>query len=281
MTDSTSKPSSTYTLGHSPAVLSSHSWRTVANSASYLLPHLDSTKPIQLLDVGCGPGTLTLDFATHLPHGHVTGLDLGASVIDSATALAAEKGVRNVEFLVADILALPETGLLEGRKFDIIHAHQTICHIPNSLGAIQVLKQYLKPTGILALRDAHLPMITYPRLPLLERYFDIFRLNLLGAGCSANTGVELLPLVSEAGFKREHVNVTAGTWCFSDKELREWWGETNAKRIEGSEMMENAIKWAGASREECLEIARAWREWTRREEGQWVAVHFEVLARLQ
>jgi len=277
----TSTTSTTYTLGHSPAVLSSHSWRTIANSALYLLPHLDATKPLTLLDVGCGPGTLTLDFATHLPLGHVTGLDLGESVIESARALAAERGVRNVEFHVADVLALPESGLLEGKTFDIIHAHQTICHIPSALSAIQVLKQFLKPTGILALRDAHIPMITYPPLPLLTRYFDIFRLNIIGAGCSGNTGVELLPLVLKAGFKREIVTVSAGTWCFTDKDLREWWGETNARRIEGREMMDNAIKHADATREECLEIAKAWREWKGLEEGQWVAVHFEVVARLE
>ena len=47
----------TYTHGHADPVLQSHRWRTVENSAGYLLPHL---RPgLDVLDVGCGPGTIT------------------------------------------------------------------------------------------------------------------------------------------------------------------------------------------------------------------------------
>jgi 2-polyprenyl-3-methyl-5-hydroxy-6-metoxy-1,4-benzoquinol methylase len=48
---------STYTHGHAEAVLRSHRWRTAANSAAYLLPHLHDGQ--RLLDVGSGPGTIT------------------------------------------------------------------------------------------------------------------------------------------------------------------------------------------------------------------------------
>src|ERR1700761_2251442 len=44
----------TYTHGHHASVLRSHTWRTAANSAAYLLPHL---RPgLDLLVVGCGRG---------------------------------------------------------------------------------------------------------------------------------------------------------------------------------------------------------------------------------
>lgn len=50
-----------YTHGHAEPVLRSHSSRTAENSAAYLLPHL---RPGQrLLDLGCGPGTITADLA--------------------------------------------------------------------------------------------------------------------------------------------------------------------------------------------------------------------------
>jgi cyclopropane fatty-acyl-phospholipid synthase-like methyltransferase len=49
----------TYTHGHHESVLRSHRWRTAENSAGYLLPHL--APGMNLLDVGCGPGTITAD----------------------------------------------------------------------------------------------------------------------------------------------------------------------------------------------------------------------------
>ena len=63
----------TYTHGHADSVLRSHRWRTVANSAAYLIPHL---RPgIELLDVGCGPGTITIDLARRVAPGRVLGID--------------------------------------------------------------------------------------------------------------------------------------------------------------------------------------------------------------
>jgi cyclopropane fatty-acyl-phospholipid synthase-like methyltransferase len=51
----------TYTHGHHDSVLRSHRWRTAETSAGYLLPYL---RPgMRLLDVGCGPGTITIDLA--------------------------------------------------------------------------------------------------------------------------------------------------------------------------------------------------------------------------
>src|SRR6188472_2086916 len=63
----------TYTHGHHESVLRSHEWRTAENSAAYLLPHLQPG--MDLLDVGCGPGTITLDLARLVAPGHVVGVD--------------------------------------------------------------------------------------------------------------------------------------------------------------------------------------------------------------
>ena len=72
----------TYTHGHHESVLRSHRWRTVENSAAYLIPHL---RPgLSLLDVGCGPGTITADFAGRLAPGRVCGIDPSADVVAAA-----------------------------------------------------------------------------------------------------------------------------------------------------------------------------------------------------
>jgi len=71
-----------YTHGHHESVLRSHRWRTVENSAAYLVPYLTSGK--ELLDVGCGPGTITADFAQRLSPGRVRGVDSSADAINAA-----------------------------------------------------------------------------------------------------------------------------------------------------------------------------------------------------
>ena len=62
-----------YTHGHVEPVMRSHRWRTAANSAAYLLPHL--APGTSLLDVGCGPGNITVDLAARVAPGRVVGID--------------------------------------------------------------------------------------------------------------------------------------------------------------------------------------------------------------
>ena len=94
----------TYTHGHHDSVLRSHRWRTVENSAAYLLPHLAAG--VDLLDVGCGPGTITADLAERVAS--VVGIDPSAPVIDEARA-----AFPDIDFRVADLFDV-EAGVVGG-----------------------------------------------------------------------------------------------------------------------------------------------------------------------
>ena len=86
--------SAVYTHGHHSSVLRSHTWRTALNSAAYILPHL---KPdMKVLDIGCGPGTITVDLASYVPRGHITGLERAEGVLSQARALAEKKASRTL-----------------------------------------------------------------------------------------------------------------------------------------------------------------------------------------
>ncbi|HEV2089423.1 MAG TPA: methyltransferase domain-containing protein, partial [Cryptosporangiaceae bacterium] len=96
--------SAVYTHGHDESVLRSHRWRTAENSAAYLVPFL--APGMSLLDVGCGPGTLTADLAARVAPGRVTAVETTQEALDLARAEAAARGVTTVAFAVADVQVL-------------------------------------------------------------------------------------------------------------------------------------------------------------------------------
>ncbi len=70
----------TYTHGHAESVLRSHRQRTAANSAG--VPPRPARPGLELLDVGCGPGTITVDLARLVAPGRVLAIDAAADVVD-------------------------------------------------------------------------------------------------------------------------------------------------------------------------------------------------------
>ena len=110
-----------YTHGHSAAVLSAHSRRGAADSAAYLLAHLSAG--MDLLDVGCGPASITADLAEHVAPGRVVALDAAAGALEAARATLSERGLsEQVEVTSGDVMALP----FEDASFDVVHAHQVL-----------------------------------------------------------------------------------------------------------------------------------------------------------
>ena len=129
----------TYTHGHHESVLRSHTWRTVENSAAYLLPYLQSG--LDVLDVGCGPGTITLDLARRIGPGTVVGIDRSSDVLEEARRAGAR--VSNVRFESGDVydLAYPDD------SFDVVHAHQLLQHLSDPVGALREMLRVCKPGG--------------------------------------------------------------------------------------------------------------------------------------
>jgi SAM-dependent methyltransferase len=114
-------------------VLRSHRWRTVETSAAYLIPHL---KPgLELLDVGCGPGTITADFAKRLGSGHVRGIDISADGID-----AARRDHPGVDFATGDLYTME----FEDSSWDIVHAHRVLQHLSDPVAALKEMLRVVR-----------------------------------------------------------------------------------------------------------------------------------------
>ena len=149
-----------YTHGHHESVLRSHTWRTAANSAAYLL---GSLKPhMNVLDIGCGPGTITADLAALVPDGHVTGVDHAPGILEQARTTAAERGQENVDFAVADVHALD----FPDDTFCVVHAHQVLQHVGDPVQALREMRRVTRPGGLVLTLD-----ITRPDIPVWGTLF--------------------------------------------------------------------------------------------------------------
>src|SRR5687767_4096490 len=76
--------------------------RSASGYADFVLPSIDSRD--RVIDVGCGPGSITVGLAQVA--GHVTGIDVDEAEFADARVYAAEHDIDNVEFLEGSIYEL-------------------------------------------------------------------------------------------------------------------------------------------------------------------------------
>lgn len=262
-----------YTHGHTESVLRSHRWRTAENSAGYLLPHLRAGH--RLLDVGCGPGTITIDLAAAVAPGPVVGLDREADPLQQARTTAQAAGVQNVTFTTGDVYALDYADA----SFDVVHAHQVLQHLADPVAALTEMRRVCAPGGVIAVRDAdYEAMAWYPADDRLDHWLDLYRRLARSNGGEPDAGRRLLGWAQQAGLNG--VEGSASVWSFTSAEDRTWWGELWAERITGSALADQALVGGLATEAELAQIAEGWRRWAEQDDGWFAVLHGEVIARV-
>jgi SAM-dependent methyltransferase len=260
----------TYTHGHHESVLRSHRWRTVDNSAAYLVPHL--TCGTGVLDVGCGPGTITADIGRRVAPGRVLGIDVSADVVEEARRGAG--GGPNVEFSVGDLYALD----FDDDTFDVVHAHQVLQHLADPVAALRQLRRVCKPGGLVAARDGDYGAFRwYPAEPAIDRWLALYRQVARHNAGEPDAGRLLLGWAHSAGF--DDVRPGASVWCFATPDDRAWWGGLWADRMTDSLIARQAVAEGFASRTELREIADGWRRWATHPDAWYAVLHGEILCR--
>ena len=252
-----------YTHGHHESVLRSHSWRTVENSAAYLLPYL--TPGATVLDVGCGPGTITADMASLGVE--VIGIDAAADVVEKARALG-------VDARVGDAYALD----FPDDSFDVVHAHQTLQHLARPVDALREFRRVVKPGGVVGVRDVdYAGTIIYPETEGLALWAALYQKVHRSNGGEPNAGRRLKAWALEAGFA--DVAATASIWTFSTDADRAWWGGMWADRVLQSAFASDALGTGLATQSDLDLISRSWTEWAAEPSAFMAMPHGEVVAR--
>ena len=262
-----------YAHGHHESVLRSHRWRTAENSAAYLLPAL--APGVSVLDVGSGPGTITLDLAERVAPGPVRGVDASADVVTQAEAARVASGLDNASFAVDDAYALDSA---DG-AWDVVHAHQVLQHLTRPVDALREFRRVVAPDGVVAARDVDYEgVIWWPLLPGIAEWLEVYLAAHRATSGEPAAGRRLKAWAREAGFA--DVRSSASVWLFETPEDRAWWGGMWADRILTSAMAEQAVKDGLATREDLQRISDGWLEWAAADDGWLSLLHGELIIRV-
>src|SRR5262249_13751170 len=101
----------------------------------------------RLVDVGCGAGVLVCAFAEHVKH--ATGIDLVPAMIERARALAAEKNIRNVDWQVGEVLALP----FPDESFPLVTSRYALHHVEHPKRILAEMKRVCARGGRILVAD--------------------------------------------------------------------------------------------------------------------------------
>jgi SAM-dependent methyltransferase len=214
-----------------------------------------------VLDVGCGPGTITADLATRVAS--VRGIDASEPVIAEAA-----RDFPGVDFAVADLFDI-------AGHWDVVHAHQVLQHVGDPVGA---LRKMASLGDLVAARDSDYTWFQWsPDSAALDRWREIYLAVTRRNGANADAGRHLLRWAHAAGLS--DVTYTCSVWTFATHEDRAWWCGVWADRCLDSSFAQQAVDHGISTTAELASLASAWRAWGEDADAVFVVPSGEILAR--
>jgi ubiquinone/menaquinone biosynthesis C-methylase UbiE len=162
------------------------------------------TPGMTVVDLGCGPGAVTLAVAERVgPTGRVIGLDDADRPLELARRRAAEAGLTNVTFERADITTWRPTGQL-----DAVVGRFILTHLDDPVAQVALAADLVRPGGVVAFLDVALSTrAAQPELPLLTAYNGWLLETFRRVGRPVDMALRLAAVYTAAGLSR--VTLTA------------------------------------------------------------------------
>jgi SAM-dependent methyltransferase len=144
------------------------SWAAWSRALGMLLP------PLEVADLGCGEGYLTVETARWAKH--VTAVDRSAGVLARAKALAARKKCSNITWKKGELEAVP----IDSHAMDVALLSQALHHASEPAAALGEAARILKPGGRLLILDLRPHDEAWVRDKLGDRWFGFSDEHLSG-----------------------------------------------------------------------------------------------------
>lgn len=269
----------TYTHGHGAAVLANHATRTATDSLAVVLPYL--TAGSRVLDVGCGPGSITLDLAAMIAGlggaaSQVTGVENTPEPLREARAAATARGIA-ARFVPGDAYRLP----FRAGEFDVVVAHQVLQHLSDPVAALSEMLRVTAAGGVIAVRDAdYAGMFFSPAPPGLRewqaRYREIAHRN----GAEPDAARHLVGWALAAGCTPEQLTFSCSTWVYTRSVGDAAWLAGSWIRRTGEEHYRAQLAGlpdVGSAGDTVHRITEGWMEWAEDPAATFVMPHGELL----
>lgn len=162
---------------------------------------------INILDVGCGTGAVTLDIAL-LTKGEVVGIDIDAEKLQEAEKVLCN--IPNIRLKEADVLDLP----FDDETFDLVVFNIVLMYIKYQQRAVNEMARVTQKGGFVlgTLEPDYASKISYPEDPTLPLLLK----NMEDLGADLYTGRKLKVLFNTAGLETEFGMETETNYILMD-----------------------------------------------------------------
>lgn len=207
----TQKPSTdTYVLGQAPEAIQRllKQGQLLNPLTRRVLEEAGITTGMRVLDLGCGPGDVSLLAAELVgPSGRVLGIDTNPSVLHLAWARAQQASLTQVSFQAMDIAELTLD-----QEYDAIVGRLILQYLPARAAILRRLAQHLRPGGIIAFQEydlSHDLSLFYPPSPLWQQVWEWITRAFQQAGAELQMGLKLYGTFLEAGLPEPEMRYEA------------------------------------------------------------------------
>jgi SAM-dependent methyltransferase len=167
---------------------------------TYLEPHL--FPGAQVLDVGCGPGTILRAATSTSRRAQGVGIDLGPVRIRQAQDKHSDK--RSVEFVRGDVQELQ----FGSGTFDVVYSRMLLQYVPDKEKAVGEMVRVCKPGGTVLMQDLDGQLVWhYPEDALMQQTVSRVLSSLQQSGFDPYVGRKLFWLGRNAGLDNVRVKV--------------------------------------------------------------------------
>jgi SAM-dependent methyltransferase len=198
---------------------------------------------MRLLDVGCGPGSITAGLAEAVTPGLAVGIDFDPARVEGKPITVASARGEQLPFADA--------------SFDAVFACAVLQHVPDPAAIVREMRRVARPGAVVALADADWDgYLVHPPDPLLDRGQDVLRaLRSIG---DPTVGKRLRDLLATNGFAEAVATAKPSSDGGAGAEAA---GGFRAASFEAPSAVALAESLGVSTPDEMAAIAAAWRRW--------------------